>query len=310
MKLPFYSAGLILGLAAGTLYAQSTFPVNQVIPDGNPVGLTVTGTMTNFFNYSLVTSVTLGLNVSGGYNGDLYAELVSPDGGVVTLFNQPGVTAGNPFGFGGSGMNVTFSDLAVATLQSSPETAGTTVTGQYQPLTALNTLAYTHANGAWTWLTYSFCSMFAAVTPPTPTAMLKDLQDDRQSVFLQMIGDAGYKIKEIENGIGLPPDITLKFGRIRNLSDADLDYIDRELSRWQHRDTGMIAEAQRAVITTLVSITQSDSSVVDSVRLRLLPLPQVKFTLAPTVGGLGWESSQLMRAIQRLDRRVADFKVK
>jgi len=152
MKLPIYSAGLILGLAAGTLHAQSTFPVNQFIPDGNPVGLAVTGMVTNFSNYSLVTSVTLGLNVSGGYNGDLYAELVSPDGGVVTLFNQPGVTTGNPFGFAGSGMNVTFSDLAIATLQSSPETAGSTVTGQYQPLTALNTLDYTHADGAWTLL--------------------------------------------------------------------------------------------------------------------------------------------------------------
>ena len=64
------------------------------------------------------------------------------------------------------------------------------------------------------------------------------------------------------------------------------------------------------MIASLVSINQSDSYVVDSVRLRLLPLPQVKFSLAPTIGGLGWESSQLMRAIQRLDRRVADFKVK
>ena len=163
----------------------------------------------------------------------------------------------------------------------------------------------------WTWVTYSFGSAFAAVTPPTPAAMVKSFQEsDQQSTFLSMIGDAGYKIKEIENGIGLPPDITIKFGRIRNLSDADIDYIDRELSRWQRRDSGTLADAQRAVITTRVSNNQSDSYVVDSMRLRVLPLPQVKFSLAPTIGGLGWESSQLMRAIQRLDRRVADFKVK
>ena len=64
------------------------------------------------------------------------------------------------------------------------------------------------------------------------------------------------------------------------------------------------------MIASLVSINQSDAYVVDSMRLRVLPLPQVKFSLAPTIGGLGWESSHLMRAIQRLDKRVADFKVK
>ena len=170
-------------------------------------------------------------------------------------------------------------------------------------------LLVAQAQATWTWIGYSFASMFAAVTPPTPASMVKSFQEgDQQSTFLSMIGDAGYKIKEIENGIGLPPDITIKFGRIRNLSDADIDYIDRQLSRWERRDSGTIADAQRAVITTLVSINQSDTYVVDSMRLRVLPLPQVKFSLAPTIGGLGWESSQLMRAIQRLDRRVADFK--
>jgi len=41
----------------------------------------------------------------------------------------------------------------------------------------------------------------------------------------------------------------------------------------------------------------------------MLPLPQVKFSLAPTIGGLGWESSELMRAIRRLDQRVSGFKL-
>lgn len=165
--------------------------------------------------------------------------------------------------------------------------------------------------GLWTWVSYTAGSAFYAVTPPTPSSMIKGLRDDdEKSPFFALIGDAGYKIKEIENGVGLPPDVTVKFGRIRNLSEADLDYIDRELSRWSRRDAGVVADAQRAVITTLVAINQSDSYVVDGVRMRLLPLPQVKFTLAPTVGGLGWESSQLMRAIQRLDRRVADIQKK
>jgi len=164
---------------------------------------------------------------------------------------------------------------------------------------------------AWVWASYTFHAVFATVTPPTPAAMVKDLQDDdAQSPFFALIGDSGYKIKEIENGVGLPPDVTIKFGRIRNLSDADIDYIDRELARWEKHDPGMVAEAQRAVISTLVAVNQSDSYVIDSVRLRVLPLPQIKFTLAPTEGGLSMENSVLMRAIQRLDRRLADAQKK
>ncbi len=159
----------------------------------------------------------------------------------------------------------------------------------------------------WSWTSYTMGTMFSAITPPTPAAMVKRFQDDEEkSPFFALIGYAGYKIKEIENGIGLPPDVTVKFGRIRNLSDADIDYIDRELSRWEKRDSGVVAEAQRAVISTLVSVNQSDSYVIDAVRLRVLPLPQVKFTLAPTEGGMSMENSVLLRAIQRLDRRLVD----
>ncbi|CAK0756166.1 exported hypothetical protein [Azospirillaceae bacterium] len=61
------------------------------------------------------------------------------------------------------------------------------------------------AADAWTWFSYTMGSMFASVTPPTPTTMIRDLQDDRQSEFFQFLGYSGYKLKEIENGVGLPP---------------------------------------------------------------------------------------------------------
>ncbi len=163
----------------------------------------------------------------------------------------------------------------------------------------------------WSAVSFSLGSMFSAVTPPTPAAMVKNWQDDNEkSTFFQLIGDAGYKIKEIENGVGLPPAVTIKFGRIRNLSDADIDYMEREIERWSKTEPGLIGDAQRAAIGTLVAINQSDAFVVDAVSMRVLPLPQFKFSLAPTLGGLGWEGSQLMRAIQRLDRRVAEVQKK
>ncbi|CAK0756154.1 hypothetical protein CCP1ISM_660003 [Azospirillaceae bacterium] len=102
-----------------------------------------------------------------------------------------------------------------------------------------------------------------------------------------------------------PPDITVSFGRIRELTEADIDFIDRELDRWSRRDRGILADTQRAVISTLVAINESQTYVVQSVKMRILPLPQVKFTIGPFEGGLSEQDSVLLRAIQRLDRRVA-----
>jgi hypothetical protein len=158
---------------------------------------------------------------------------------------------------------------------------------------------------------YVFGSFFDTITPPTPTSMVMKLRDDdQQAMFFTLLGYAGYKIKEIENGIGLPPDITIKFGRIRDLSSADEDFINRELARWARKDTGILASAQRAIIDTVININEDSAYKVDSLRVRMLPLPQVKFSLGPAEGGLTLEGSTLMRAIQRLDLRMAELQKK
>jgi len=58
-----------------------------------------------------LTYISVTLNVSGGYNGDLYAYL-SFNGTLVTLVNRVGVSGSNPFGSYGAGMHVTLSDSA------------------------------------------------------------------------------------------------------------------------------------------------------------------------------------------------------
>jgi hypothetical protein len=49
------------------------------------------------------------LNLSGGYNGDLYAYL-SYGGALVPLLNRVGVGTGNTFGYSDGGLNITLSD--------------------------------------------------------------------------------------------------------------------------------------------------------------------------------------------------------
>ena len=86
--------------------------LNQTIYDANPSGVTssllVSGADTS------LTGVNVTLNVSGGYNGDLYAYLVAPNGTLVMLLNRVGTSAtstGNPiqdaFGYSTAGFNNT-----------------------------------------------------------------------------------------------------------------------------------------------------------------------------------------------------------
>ena len=105
--------------------------MNTAIPDGNPVGVTFHGnSVSDIPGGSTVGGLTVDLNISGGYNGNLYAYLVAPNGTLVMLLNQPGVTGGNPFGYAGSGLNVTLSDAAVgAASRTTAETAGSVVFG-------------------------------------------------------------------------------------------------------------------------------------------------------------------------------------
>ena len=113
---------MMMALAAGTMLwagvarAQLTFEtnlsfsVNQVVPDADLNGLALS---TNLMMPGLISSVTVDLDISGGYNGDLYAYLVGPNGGFAVLLNRVGVSnAPSMYGYGDAGMNVILSDSA------------------------------------------------------------------------------------------------------------------------------------------------------------------------------------------------------
>ena len=140
-----------------------TGPAYSIL-DGNPSGafssISVSGT-----DHTLVNLV-VSLNLTGGYNGDLYGYL-SYGGTLLPLLNRIGVSSGNPFGSGGAGMNVTFSDAAPSNIH----TAGNGfLTGAYRPdgqnisplsppasfnpaggsMTLTGTFANLNPNGTWT----------------------------------------------------------------------------------------------------------------------------------------------------------------
>lgn len=106
-----FAAVVLCGMAAG---AQSTtnftFNVNAAVPENTIFGLsegtnlTVTG--------GNIQSVSVSLDISGGFNGDLYAYLDGPNGGYAVLLNRTGVSGGNMFGYADTGFNITLSDAA------------------------------------------------------------------------------------------------------------------------------------------------------------------------------------------------------
>ena len=101
---------LTLALLATTdAFAQTVFStniaVNTAIPDNDPSGLASAFSLSGFDG--TVTNVSVSLNLTGGYNGDLFAYLTSP-GGFAVLLNRVGVTGANANGYGGMGLNVTF----------------------------------------------------------------------------------------------------------------------------------------------------------------------------------------------------------
>jgi subtilisin-like proprotein convertase family protein len=123
---------LLAVMAAAVLVAVSasaqpfttnlTFNVNQAIPDADNNGLALVQNLTLPTLPGPITDVNVTLNISGGFNGDLYAYLAGPGTGFAVLLNRTGVGSGsNPvfsYGYSDTGfLNVTFDDAAANSIQ-------------------------------------------------------------------------------------------------------------------------------------------------------------------------------------------------
>lgn len=86
-------------------------------------------------------------NVVNGWDTDAY--LVSPNGTLVTLMNQPGVGV-NGFGASGAGMNITLEDSGAANGSIQNETGGSVLSGTYNAAGSLSGFNDSAADGTWT----------------------------------------------------------------------------------------------------------------------------------------------------------------
>lgn len=90
------------------------------------------------------------LDIAHDWVGDLSAELVSPQGAVITLFDRPGIP-GDDFGCDGSDILISLNDNGAdpALLESACNGLPPAVTGAYQALDPFSNLAGEPADGIW-----------------------------------------------------------------------------------------------------------------------------------------------------------------
>lgn len=110
---------LLLWLTSQAITAQaalySSWTGSQAIPDNNGSGLAYSFNMSD--SAAAIGNVVVTLNISGGYNGDIYAYLSHGDGFAV-LLNRVGRTSTSDYGYGNAGFLVTLSGSATADIHN------------------------------------------------------------------------------------------------------------------------------------------------------------------------------------------------
>src|ERR1043165_1611736 len=139
MKFQMKYLVVLLALTLGTgptwatVYTYNFTGINAAIPDATWTGYANRQTISGLSN--VITEVRVRLKISGGYNGDLYALLVSPAGTSTVLVNRVGIGTGsglqNMFGFADPGFDITLRDDGAGTSIHNANGGGSTVVGTY-----------------------------------------------------------------------------------------------------------------------------------------------------------------------------------
>src|SRR5262245_3363585 len=102
------------GQIPGVVTVSTNYNVNQAVPDNDSSGLQITRNF-NFMSpivASNITDLNVSLNITGDFNGDLYAYVTHGASGFAVLLNRVGRTAGNSDGYSDDGFNIKLDDQA------------------------------------------------------------------------------------------------------------------------------------------------------------------------------------------------------
>ncbi len=100
--------------------------------------------------------------------------------------------------------------------------------------------------------------------------------------FTSLMELAGYTLKSVDSSVGVIPSAGTTFGIVREMSDADREYLVRALTRDQRQRLGILPAIQRRIIRTVLDASATSGFVVSSVQISFLPLPGVDLVISPT----------------------------
>ena len=124
-----------------------------------------------------------------------------------------------------------------------------------------------------------------SVTRPSSPATLQT-----EARFWQYLSDSGYEVVSIETDVGVIPNLKVTMQIVRELSEADHLAVIRALEIDDHRDPGLMAMMQRAIVRSLLEVSQSGDMRASKLLITLLPLPSIAFTMTPAEGPLSAQS--------------------
>jgi len=105
-------------------------PVNRAIPDGDRAGMASVVTVSG--QTGPMADLIVRLDISGTFNGDLYAQLTH-DSGFEVLLNRPGRSGFNSLGYSDNGLNVTLSESAGLDIHNYGVSGSDPLNGTFQP---------------------------------------------------------------------------------------------------------------------------------------------------------------------------------
>ena len=153
------------------------------------------------------------------------------------------------------------------------------------------------------WVTSAFTSTWSLFGQTVSD--LRAPQPVNKVDLAKLMDTAGYKLAEIESNVGLIPGAGMVFKITREMSEADRDFLERELYKDARARPDLRSALQRRLIRAIVEISESDGYQVSKVEVTLLPLPSVKLSITPSGGG-GSDTATVLRAIERLEERLSE----
>lgn len=124
--------------------------------------------------------------------------------------------------------------------------------------------------------------------------------------FDNLMDAAGFKVKEVETGFGVYPVLVTTFGHARELSNADIVYINRLLRKQRAERSTPKSYIERQIVEFVVQseFFLGDKYEIEKVEVEILPLPKVKFVTQPKVKPYSDDTEVILKAIDRLNTKI------